>query len=154
MLAASPGRERGTKNGSKGAGTRKDVGGRKRLASPGEASIIRRETITGSARKDTPKEQRTPRQEKDDVFPLTPVALTPSTSNRKKGENGEGGEGEGTNRDEWQESFNRWVVLEAETLKEARKTDQLAFLELEAIKVSVALRAITIRNILHGKQSD
>lgn len=35
------------------------------------------------------------------------------------------------------ESFNRWVVLEGETLKEAKKTDQLAFLELEPIKVRV-----------------
>lgn len=37
--------------------------------------------------------------------------------------------------DGWLDPFNRWVVLESETLQEARKTDQLAFLELEAIKV-------------------
>lgn len=35
----------------------------------------------------------------------------------------------------WEEVFNGWVVLESETLKEARKSPNLAFLELELIKV-------------------
>lgn len=35
----------------------------------------------------------------------------------------------------WEEVFNGWVVLESETLKEARKAYKLAFLELEMIKV-------------------
>ncbi|CAN0120172.1 unnamed protein product [Ectocarpus sp. 4 AP-2014] len=72
--------------------------------------------------------QRGEQQEMDAGFPLTPLA-TPTSQRKKLG--GEGGTGE----DLWEESFNRWVVLEAETLNEARKTDQLAFLELEAIKV-------------------
>lgn len=43
--------------------------------------------------------------------------------------------------DVWEEPFNPWVVLESETLREARKASQLEFLELEAIKVwVVALR--------------
>lgn len=36
---------------------------------------------------------------------------------------------------DWEKPFNPWVVLESETLREARKTDQLEFLELEEIKV-------------------
>ena len=48
------------------------------------------------------------------------------------GVGGDGGGGGGT----WEfKPFNRWVVLEGETLREARQTEQLAFLELEAIKV-------------------
>ncbi|CAM9560871.1 unnamed protein product, partial [Ectocarpus sp. 13 AM-2016] len=72
--------------------------------------------------------QRGGQQDVDAGFPLTPLA-TPTSQRKRLG--GEGGVGE----DLWEESFNRWVVLEAETLNEARKTDQLAFLELEAIKV-------------------
>ena len=37
-----------------------------------------------------------------------------------------------------EKGFNQWVVMEHETLKEARKTQQLAFLELEAVKVQRA----------------
>lgn len=37
--------------------------------------------------------------------------------------------------DEWDDSANRWVVVESETCREAGKTDQLSFFELEAIKV-------------------
>lgn len=76
--------------------------------------------------------QREEQQEVDAGFPLTPLA-TP-TSQRKK----LGGEGGGGGEYLWEESFNRWVVLEVETLNEARKTDQLAFLELEAIKVGMS----------------
>lgn len=42
----------------------------------------------------------------------------------------------------WEEVFNGWVVLESETLKEARKTDKLAFLELELIKVRIATACV------------
>ncbi|CAM9354995.1 unnamed protein product, partial [Sphacelaria rigidula] len=41
----------------------------------------------------------------------------------------------GGSEDMWEKPFNPWVVLESETLREARKTNQLEFLELEAIKV-------------------
>lgn len=78
--------------------------------------------------------QRGEQREMDAGFPLTPLA-TPTSQRKKLG--GEGGVGE----DLWEESFNRWVVLEAETLNEARKTDQLAFLELEAIKVGIGSTA-------------
>jgi len=64
------------------------------------------------------------------AFPLTPVAAP--KERRKKLQRGSGGVMEG---EEWEEVFNQWVVLEGETLREARKTEQLAFLELEAIKV-------------------
>lgn len=62
------------------------------------------------------------------AFPLTPVA-TPQ-EHRKRLQGGGGGGGEA-----WEAAFNQWVVLEGETLREARKTEQLAFLKLEAIKV-------------------
>ncbi|CAN0150987.1 unnamed protein product, partial [Ectocarpus sp. 8 AP-2014] len=78
--------------------------------------------------------QRGQQQEMGAGFPLTPLA-TPTSQRKKLG--GGGGVGE----DSWEESFNRWVVLEAETLNEARKTDQLAFLELEAIKVGIGSTA-------------
>ena len=50
---------------------------------------------------------------------------------------GGGGGAEGVDgRGAWESKpFNRWVVLEEETLREARQTERLAFLELEAIKV-------------------
>lgn len=49
-------------------------------------------------------------------------------------------EGGSDREDVWAEPFNRWVLLESETLKEARKTDQLAFLELQAIKASKKIK--------------
>lgn len=51
------------------------------------------------------------------------------------GEEGHGAAGGRDGEDGWEEPYNRWVVLETETFKEARKSHQLAFLELEAIKV-------------------
>lgn len=84
-----------------------------------------------------PKRRDSWRQEQDDhVFPSTPVA-TPNSHRKKLAEegSGEGGGWGGV----WEESFNRWVVLEEETLHEARKTEQLAFLPLEAIKVRFEL---------------
>lgn len=58
---------------------------------------------------------------------------------KEKGERkGKWGGGEEQRRragETWEEPFNRWVVLEGETLNEARQSDQMAFLELEAIKV-------------------
>lgn len=65
------------------------------------------------------------------MFPLTPVATPTSAQHRKKRPESVGGGGT------LEDSFNRWVVVEAETLKEAKKTDQLAFLELEPIKVKI-----------------
>lgn len=73
------------------------------------------------------------REQDEFAFPLTPVATPTSAQHRKKRPEGVGAGGRGG--DKWEESFNRWVVLEGETLKEAKKTEQLAFLELEAIKV-------------------
>lgn len=75
------------------------------------------------------------RDQEEFGFPLTPVVTPTSAQHRKKRPEGVGGGGGGG--DTWEESFNRWVVLEGETLKEAKKTDQLAFLELEPIKVRV-----------------
>lgn len=75
------------------------------------------------------------REQEEFAFPLTPVATPTSAQHRKQRPEDAGGEGRA--RDTWEESFNRWVVVEGETLKEAKKADQLAFLELEAIKVRV-----------------
>eukprot|EP00903_Cladosiphon_okamuranus_P010785 g10191.t1 len=73
------------------------------------------------------------RDQDEFAFPLTPVATPTSAQHRKKWPECVGAGRQGGDR--WEESFNRWVVLEGETLKEAKKTEQLAFLELEAIKV-------------------
>lgn len=79
------------------------------------------------------------RDQEEFAFTLTPVATPTSAQHRKKRPEGVGGGAGGGGRGggAWEESFNRWVVLEGETLKEAKKTDQLAFLELEPIKVTV-----------------
>lgn len=86
----------------------------------------------GSAQKKMAAKSGSFREQEEFVFPLTPVATPTSAQHRKQRPEVAGG---GRWRDTWEESFNRWVVLEGETLKEAKKTDQLAFLELEPIKV-------------------
>lgn len=88
----------------------------------------------GSAEKKVAAKSGGLREQEEFAFPLTPLA-TPTSAQHRKRPDGFGGGGRGG--DAWEKSFNRWVVLEGETLKEAKKTEQLAFLELEPIKVRV-----------------
>lgn len=139
---SNSGRTRESKrdSGGGGGGVDKDVDRWKNLGSPGGAAKIFERKLAASAQKRyTPEKEGAKRREKEDVFSLTPTSSTPTMSTQKKAQDGEGEEG--TRGNAWQEAFNRWVVLEAETLKEARKTDQLAFLELEAIKVCTAFNS-------------